>query len=160
MSRSEQRPGRGREWRLLLAAIERLHDRGLTGIRALPYFGAVGWWRIEITTAVNLPSGVNLPVRDEGAVFRVSEASFPRLGALEVSSSTTVDQVADEILRSLGSPEESTYFNDREYCRWFAGIRRQAEALDFPPSAFQEFHIGWRCGETDIAPPPGWAEMQ
>lgn len=104
MARIEQHPAPDRSWSLLLAAVERLHDRGLTGIRALPYFGPVGYWRIETTTAVNLPSGVNLPARDEDAVFRESEGSFPRIGELVVSPSTTADDVADEILRRLGSP--------------------------------------------------------
>lgn len=156
MARIEQHPAPERSWSLLLAAVERLHDRGLTGIRALPYFGPVGYWRIEITTAVNLPSGVNLPARDEDAVFRESEGSFPRIGELVVSPSTTADDVADEILRRLGTPRETTYVNDREYCAWFAAMRHQAEAIGSPPSAFEEFHNGWRCGVTDIAPPPGW----
>lgn len=147
-------------WRLLLAAVQRLHERGLTGIRVLPYFGAVGLWRIEVTTAINLRSGVNLPARDDDAVFRATEASFPRIGELVVLPSTTVDQVADEIHRGLGSPTEATYFNDREYCSWFNGIRQQAEALGSPPSAFEEFHNGWRCGATAIAPPPGWEVAQ
>lgn len=156
MARIEQHPAPERSWSLLLAAVERLHDRGLTGIRALPYFGPVGYWRIEITTAVNLPSGVNLPARDEDAVFREPDGSFPRIGELVVSPSTTADDVADEILRRLGTPRETTYVNDREYCAWFAAMRHQAEAIGSPPSAFEEFHNGWRCGVTDIAPPPGW----
>lgn len=64
---------------LLLAAVEDLHDRGLTGIRALPYFGPVGYWRLEVTTADNLPNGVTLPLRDADAAFRATEGS--RLGA-------------------------------------------------------------------------------
>lgn len=153
---AEQRPDRDRSWTLLLAAVSRLHDRGLTGIRALPYFGPVGYWRIEITTAVNLPSGVNLPARDQDAVFCASGGSFPRIGELVITDATTADDVAGEILRGLGSPIQATYFNDHEYCTWFAAMRQQAETIGSPPSAFEEFHNGWRCGATDIAPPPGW----
>lgn len=149
-----------RIWRLLLAAVEQLHGRGFTGIRALPYFGAVGYWRIDVTAAANLRSGVNLPERDADAVFRTTEGGFPRVGGLVVESSTTVDDVADEILRHLGSPREVIYFNDPEYCRWFADLRRLSYEIGIPPSAFQEFHDGWRCGEVDIAPPPGWEKGQ
>lgn len=147
-------------WRLLLAAVQLLHKRGLTGLRVVPSIAAVGWWRIEITTAANLRSGVNLPARDENAVFRATEGAFPRVGELEVLPSTTVGQVADEILRELGSFTGAGYVNDREYCGWFAGMRRQAEALGSPPSAFDEFHNGWRCGAFDITPPPGWEAAQ
>lgn len=147
---------RNREWKLLLAAVERLHERGLTGIRALPSFGSVGFWRFEITTARNLRAGVNLPPRDEDAVLRLSAGSFPLIVDLLVSAETTVDEVADELFTALGSPRETSTPHDREYCEWFAGTRRRAEELDAPPSAFGEYQSSWRCGETEIDPPPGW----
>jgi len=145
-----------REWKLLLAAVELLHGRGLTGIRAIPAFTPVGYWRFHATTAENLPSGVNFPPRDCEAMFRVSEASFPQLGSLRVGPETTAEEVADEILHSLGSPSECTYFNDAEYCRWFSLMRRRAEELGAPPSAFGDYQSTWRCGTTEIDPPPGW----
>lgn len=143
-------------WPLLLAAVEALHGRGLTGIRALPHFGPVGYWRVAITTADNLSSGINLPERDPESVLRLTEGDFPRLGAVTVTGRTTVDEVADELHRRLGAPREATYFNDAEYCRWFAAMRRRAEEIGAPPSAFDDHHSGWRCGTTEIEPPPGW----
>ena len=145
-------------WPLLLAAVEDLHDRELTGIRALPYFGPVGYWRLEVTTADNLANGVHLPLRDDDAVSRATEGGFPRVGDLIISTRTSARDVADEILRGLGSPREVRYFNDADYCRWFAAMRRRAEEIGAPPSAFEDFHSGWRCGTTEIDPPPGWAD--
>ncbi len=144
-------------WPLLLAAVEDLHDRGFAGIRALPYFGPVGYWRLEVTTADNLPNGVDLPPRDEDAVFRATEGAFPHVGDLTVSIRTSARDVADEILRGLGSPSQVRYFNDADYCRWFAAMRHRAEEIGAPPSAFEDFHSGWRCGTEEIDPPPGWA---
>jgi len=68
--------------------------------------------------------------------------------------------VADEILRNLGDAPGAGYFNDWEYCEWFAEMRSQAEALDSPPIAFEDYHYGWRCGTTDITPPPGWEQVK
>ena len=156
MPRIADKREKDRIWRLLLAAVEKLHDRGLTGIRALPYFGAVGYWRIEVTAAANLHSGTRHPERDPDAVFRTTEAEFPRVGGLAIEPSTTVDDVADEIVRSLGSPREVTYFDDTEYCSWIAELRRRSDEIGFPPAAFGDYFTGWRCGDVDIAPPPGW----
>lgn len=159
MPRTADKREKDRIWRLLLAAVEHLHGLGFTGIRGLPYFGAVGYWRIEVTTADNLHSGVNLPERDSDAVFRATEGGFPRVGGLLVEPSTTVDDVANEILRSLGFPREVIYFNDTEYCSWFAELRRRSDEIGFPPAAFGDYFYGWRCGEVDIAPPPGWEKQ-
>ena len=125
-------------------------------LRVIPTFGPVGYWRLQITTAVNLRDGVNLPFRDDSAVFGLSAGGFPSVGSLEVSAATTVDEVAEEFLRCLGSPRAETYFNDDEYCLWFAAMRRQADELDSPPAAFSDEHSGWRCAGVDITPPPGW----
>ena len=150
---------RHREWKLLLAGVERLHDRGFTGIRAIPAFAPVGYWRFHATTAVNLPGGVSFPPRDDDAMFSVTEASFPQVGSLRIDPDTSADEVADEILRSLGSPTECTYFNDVEYCEWFSRMRRRAEELGDPPSAFGDFQSTWRCGAIEIEPPPGWNKV-
>ena len=146
-----------REWQLLLAAVERLHDRGLTGIRAIPSYGPVGYWRLEVTTADNLCDGVNLPLRDEDTSLRFSAGDFPRVGKIVIDAGTTVDEVADELRRAIGSPREATYFNDAEYCDWFARMRARSEWIGRPPTGFGEYQTGWRCGEEEIAPPPGWA---
>ncbi|GLB63956.1 hypothetical protein NCCP2495_18350 [Dietzia sp. NCCP-2495] len=63
--------------------------------------------------------------------------------------------MADEILRNLGDAPGAGYFNDREYCEWFAEMRSQAEAFGSPPAAFEEFQSEWHCGTVDITPPPG-----
>lgn len=156
MPRSTDVSSFDRIWPLLLAAVEELHGRGFTAVRVIPTFGPVGYWRLQITTAVNLRDGVNLPFRDDSTVFGLSAGGFPSVGSLEVSAATTVDEVAEEFLRCLGSPRAETYFNDDEYCLWFAAMRRQADELDSPPAAFSDEHSGWRCAGVDITPPPGW----
>ncbi len=147
-----------REWKLLLAAVECLHGRGLTGLRAIPHHGPVGYWRFAVTHATNLTGGVRFPARDDDAVFAVSAGGFPTVGTLEVGPETTADRVADEILRHLGSPAQVTAVDDAGYVEWFSHLRRRADELDQPPAAFSDSGSGWCCGETAIDPPPGWVE--
>lgn len=110
MPRSTDVSSCDRIWALLLAAVEELHGRGFTAVRAIPSFGPVGYWRLQITTAVNLRDGVNLPLLDDSAVFGLSAGGFPTVGSLEVSATTTADEVAEEFLRSarLGRRRMST----------------------------------------------------
>lgn len=145
-------------WKLLLAAVECLHGRGFTGLRAIPHYGPVGHWRFVVTPASNLTRGVTFPPRNDEAVFAVSAGGFPTVGSLQIGPETTIDRVADEILRHLGSPAVIAYVDDAGYVEWYSRMRGRAEELDQLPSAFSDSGSGWHCGETAIDPPPGWLE--
>ena len=146
------------DWKLLLAAVECLHGRGFTGLRAIPHHGPVGYWRFAVAPAANLTGGVSFPPRGDDAVFTVSAGGFPTVGTLRIGPETTVDRVADEILRHLGSAAAVTSADDVAYVEWYSRMRLRAEQVDGRPSAFSDSDSTWRLGDEATDPPPGWVE--
>lgn len=147
-----------RWWRLPLAAVARLHERGHTGIRAIPHDGPVGYWRLLVSPAVNLRGGTGPDVRSIDDASYHSTGAWPELFGLEVGPRTTVDDAADALWRRLGEPRGCTYHDDEEYVAWYAALLRHADRAGSPPTAFGEYSSGWTCGGRPVDPPPGWAE--
>lgn len=159
------------EWELaretpmkILQAVQVLHDRGYHAVRVWPGMNASGTsWRIAILDASNVTfeHGYLRPV-DDARTVNYTTAGKTNFGDGEVTVATTIDDVADLILRSL--PElvrtETLIPHDADYVHWYAGLIEQCMSAEQLPIAYSDsydpppgWEIGWGSGATYPEPP-------
>jgi hypothetical protein len=138
---------------LIFQSVQALHRRGYHQIRALPGEGGTGSWRVSITHTSNLgPREDFFAVRDRGRVIHYGERQGSTFGGMQVSASTTPDQLGDLILSVMPGlvPDGS----DAEYARWFDGLVDRFGSL--PVAYGDDVRLGedWALGFGERYPRP------
>lgn len=148
---------------LILDAVVLLHARGYERVRVHPGVSPSGMhWRISVKIARStMGSDQPRPMKTSGPFF-YSTGSGDDVAGLRVSSTTSVNQMANWILDVLGNPSTET---DPGYVRWFAELVALSHASGALPIAYADYfdpkdgwEIGWGSG-LRIPHPPAMHSM-